>query len=536
MHRINQKKLRRVQQGSALILVVAGIMTVVGLGFFALRFCRILASHQEQKTAIEAAALAAAHDLSKIVIDDPNLGFVSLSDYAPVGKATMARDNYFLSAQSINSVLGTVRLDMIIADRLNDELMKKLALEDYKNAIAAKDDLVRALRQSIDMGTPFTDIDGNLVDPLADAKTAYEANVIRIVGPKNRLRAGSLKLSLGCVQNLTSNLPIPQPDTYASVSSNEQDNGFYKSCTNVKYDQQDFVFAPVSDSVTLVDFKQFQPNIQTLPYVIPSIVKCEGDEEYNETDQFGKPSQMIVHAVACAQPACLIDSRPAPGALTIQVVGPSVPELKTLFDVFTSPMFANSPTDLLQTPSTGDTPSASLSDLKVAQFDDSHPKVGSIMRLALYNWIKRAGPALNIASLMTAMQNPLTIISGQMFMLEKDQTGNIVVPPQAVQNGVLPVSQNQLLAVSGGAVNSSNHSVYDLILKDYVYQSGRSKGGLHAGEPMPLENLAAPPTVTKNPGLRPTTAVNFPFGPASGAVRQTYQKPASAVDITFRAR
>jgi hypothetical protein len=414
--------------------------------------------------------------------------------------------------------------------------MKKLALADYKNAMTAKDSLTRALRQSIDNGATFTDIDGSVVNPLADAKKEYEANIVRISGPKNRLRPGSLKLTLGCVPGLTSNLRIPQPDSYASVPGDQQDNGFYKSCVNVQYDQKDFVFAPVSDSVTLVDSKQFQTNISSLPYTIPSIVKCEGDEEYNETDQFGKPSQRIIHAVACAQPACLIDSRPAPGALTVQIIGPSVPELKTLVNVFGSPMFSNSPTDLLQTPMAGDNPSATLTDLKVPQFNDTHPRVGSIMTLALYNWIRRAGPSLNIGSLISALQSPLTVNPGQMFLLEKDQTGNLITPPQLVTNGVLPVSQNQLLAVSGGAIRSSNKTVYDLILKDYVYQPGRSNGGLHAGEPMPLINGSTPPTVIANPGLAQVTNVTFPIGPAAGAIRETYQKPASAIDITFRAR
>ncbi|MFX8700516.1 hypothetical protein ABTM56_20650, partial [Acinetobacter baumannii] len=74
-----------------------------------------LATHSESKNAIEAAALAAAADLSRIVVNTPEYGFISLSDAAPIGKSTSASDQYYLPVRSINSIIGTCRLENQLA-------------------------------------------------------------------------------------------------------------------------------------------------------------------------------------------------------------------------------------------------------------------------------------------------------------------------------------------------------------------------------------------------------------------------------------
>src|SRR6266702_2388155 len=79
-HRINR------QRGAILPFVIALLgVVVLGLAFFFLSFDRLLGSSNEQKTSVESASLTIAGDLSKIVIDDPNYGFVGLSDQAPTG-------------------------------------------------------------------------------------------------------------------------------------------------------------------------------------------------------------------------------------------------------------------------------------------------------------------------------------------------------------------------------------------------------------------------------------------------------------------
>src|SRR5579884_2964016 len=105
--------MRAVRRNSGNILafslsIMMGFLVI--LLVFGLQYTRFLGAHMEQRTAIEAAALAAARDLSRIVIEDQYYGFVGLSDRAPTGKATKAGDNWFMPVTGINTLLGTVRL------------------------------------------------------------------------------------------------------------------------------------------------------------------------------------------------------------------------------------------------------------------------------------------------------------------------------------------------------------------------------------------------------------------------------------------
>ncbi|HMP54901.1 MAG TPA: hypothetical protein PKD05_25345, partial [Candidatus Melainabacteria bacterium] len=84
VNRIDKKS--RAPGGNMLILITAAIVGImIGLMIFGLGFVRLLGTSQEQRTAIEAAALAAARDCTRICIPTAEVGWVSLSDYVPNG-------------------------------------------------------------------------------------------------------------------------------------------------------------------------------------------------------------------------------------------------------------------------------------------------------------------------------------------------------------------------------------------------------------------------------------------------------------------
>jgi len=74
------------RNGSAMVMTLAVAL------FFGLAISFSHSVHKgarclpEQRAAIDVASLAAAKDLSKIVVEDPYFGFIALSDYAPSGK------------------------------------------------------------------------------------------------------------------------------------------------------------------------------------------------------------------------------------------------------------------------------------------------------------------------------------------------------------------------------------------------------------------------------------------------------------------
>jgi hypothetical protein len=535
----NSRYYSRKTRGNMLCIVTsvfAGILLVVT--FFSLKFTRVLGSYWEQRTKIEAASLAVAKDLGRIVIEDPYYGFVSLSDYPPTGKATMAVDNYYLPVQSINTILATVRLDMIIADQLNNPLMMQYAERDYQYAIAAKDRLMDELQRVTQPGASGKDLDGNTVTPYEDAVAAYESNSIRLTGEPTVLVPNSLKLTLGYEDGLSTNVHVPQPSDFAYVTDVQQKNGFYRGYVNAPYGEKNFVFAPLDNNISLVDVKKFRTQLNGLPYAFPTVILCQADQRFTEKDS----KTRIVHAAAAARPACLIDKRPCPGALAISFPNGAIPEFGRLVDVFANYQVLKSPTDEIQSPMAGDYPPAPVSDVSLPLISSGHPSFGKVLGVALYDWIRRCGPNLDISALFGAFNQPFDSRVPQAtphtVLLQANRNGTIdCTSMPLLPDTSTPISHKQYRAVAGLAVYSTNKKYYDIFVKDYVFQPGRMQGGIHAGEPLGVDPDKTPPEKGPKKAIDEATYISeFPQGPAGGAVRPTYQQTGLAVEIRFRAR
>lgn len=535
-----QRKYRQ-PRGSILILTVGLLIVITGvLIYFLLDFVQLLGSHQEQMTAIEAAALAAAKDLGQIVIEDPNLGFIALSDYAPNGKATKAQDNYYLPVRSINTLLATVRLDMIIAEALDDNIMRAFAKRDYDFTRAAAVRLAAALNDAVAPSGSGKDKDDNIVRPVEDAIDAYNANQVRIARGKSTLLPSTLELRLGVVEPVETNTRIPQPPQFAEIAADKQSREFYMAFTNIPYKDSPFVFSAVGDAVTLVDGKQFKETPSGLPFFVPSIISCEADQEYVSKDQFGNPSRRVVHAKAWAQAAAAPDKRPAPGAFSVSLPSGSIPDIDSLFLMYTNDMLSKPPADETVTARNNDSPPASLSICTLPILNEARPPIGQLMRLALYDWIKRNGPNLNVQSMLTAFSAKFPYSPApHRILLECDVNGMVTMRSQPISaNYALATSHNQWSAISGLAYKSGVN-VYDLFIKDYVFQAGRQLGGMHAGEPLgpPAVGPAiAGGALSKSLGENSPVSIAFPTGSAGGGERPTYQQSGIAVDLKLEKR
>ncbi len=283
------------------MIVTLAVTLVLGLALFlfGLEYAKELGSFQEQKAAIDVASLAAAKDLSKIVVEDPYFGFIGLSDYAPGGQTqalppvpnppvppptptpsppfsqlgTTAADGFPMPVRGINTILATVRVDMIVADVMGDPTMQNLAQLDYKYAIAAQANLAANLNSIISSGNssagasvvdvngnPPYDANGTVVNPYADAVAAYTSNKVRMAGDQSTLVAGSLNLTLGYVPSVyTSRAPVPQPTTAAQISAAQEAYGYYLPNVPIYYKNNNaMVFSALASDTTLVDTKTFQ--------------------------------------------------------------------------------------------------------------------------------------------------------------------------------------------------------------------------------------------------------------------------------------
>ena len=546
-----------------IILAVAILCSIImAVLFFTFKYTRIIGGYQEQHTAIESAALAAASDLSKIVVLDPYFGYIGLSDSAPSGSATAAQDGFGMPVQGINTILATVRLDMIIADALENTLMQQCARRDYKMAMSASNGLVTALQSAITRTGQGEDENGNVIEPQKDAITAYKSCVQRMNGTRTRLVPGTLTLSLGCIAQATTNIPAPQPGSIAQVPNDLQQNGCYVAYVDQPYKASDgttydFVYAGTTSNTILVDYKKFAQTIPALPYTVPTLILCQADQIFNDVDMQGNTANRTIHAVACAEPASNLDPRPHPGALTISFPNGFISTLQKPLDLFNKVSLAESPCDYFQTPVLGDYPESPLtySQLSLPSVTvPGHPTVVQAETVAFYDWIRRGGFRVNAQALIDMLQTPFdqSYPAGSIHAYEFNKQGNInyVVFQSSIASW--RVSQNQWQAISGLAASDQTNTGqrFDIVIKDSCYQPGtfNNVGGMHGGEPLSnqLPFNSNPPNMISElmdgqkafAGQTSPGTQNFPSPKGSG-LRPTYN-PKSAdqmgqsADIRFR--
>ncbi len=488
-------RMARSVHGNILVLLLAiTFCFCLTIFMFIFNYARVMiGSNHEQKTAIEAAALACAKDLSRIIIEDPNFGFIGLSDSAPVGNATTAKDGYDLQVHGINTILATVRLDLIIARELGDPAMLQLAQNDYRNALLAKQNLINILQASLlpNSATFYSDCFGNLVTPYEDAVASYQANQVRIAGFSQYI-PGSMKLTLGSILGgAQTNTPVPQPAQFANVTSSMQRLGHYLSYTNVPYGGFDFVFAGIGDAITLVDPAKFVVSDQSLPYSIPTIVEAEADQQFT---QLSANTPQIIHSLACAQPASTVDPVPAPGRFSVTFINGAISELSKPADLLNDPQLKTRQATITS-PTGGDYPNGG-GVLITTTWSASSPTASIAQAIggSLYDWLRKAGTKVNVQSVKNMLDTPFLVSSpanaDHTHNYDFTTDGRIAYSlQQHPPSPEMDISENQIYGTAIYSVNAAIPAIYTVTIKDYVHTLGRSLGGRHAGEPLQLESV-----------------------------------------------
>lgn len=535
--------------GSGVVIVIAFAFLLFALAAFILQYGRVLGTNQEQRTAVEAATLAAAGDLSRIVVEDPYFGFISISDAAPVGAGTKAGDNYFTPVRSINTILATIRLDLIIADNFNNGVMKSCCQRDYNLAQSARVRLTNALTAAIAPDGFGTDLNGKPVYPYKDAVAAYQSNLIKMSG-NSQMKPNSLKLTLGWQPHSMTCTPVPAPFSIAALSPNQSDGTYYCANVNIPYDDYSFVFASTDTAIDLVDNNAFSSDLAAVGQLIPGAVRCEADQTLRSQDPVeGNTRLLTVHCAAAATFGSEAERQPAAGALALDCPAGTCFSETTLLALISDKQLTSAPTDYVLTAVNEDSPPGQLCPTVVPAIPprgglaQSKPPFGAFLALGFYDWMRCAGPVLNVSTLATALNTPLDQSqSAHTDYFQIDSAGNVQHFTTALSSSVTrPISQNQLYAVSGlsmPASGSSSPSMCDVFLKDNVYQPGRVQGGEHAGQPLPLP--VPPCTNIPLPNLQLSEyqpAGSYPRGPSQGGIRPTYtSNEAVAVDILIRPR
>jgi hypothetical protein len=204
------------QLGNVGVRMVACVTVIVVLVvFFAVNYLRLVSMEQDTHTAVEAACLQAAKDLSAIVIDGP-IGRISLVDDLPVKRPYIPSRNIYSGVtpksspkaeevrqiKSINTLMAEIRLRALIANQpeiVNTTMTYRANAELHlaRNSInALKYRMVNTLANRM----PVYDKNGREISIHNNVVTAYNNNQQKLGRIYCRLE--NLTFQLGTISSL----------------------------------------------------------------------------------------------------------------------------------------------------------------------------------------------------------------------------------------------------------------------------------------------------------------------------------------------
>jgi hypothetical protein len=465
------------------------------------------------QTVVEAAGLVAANDLSRIVINDPNFGYVSLSNYPPIGKATCAQDGEPLPVLGINTLVGTVRQNTIIAHELDNKTMIVLAETDKTKLESTIQDLNATItaalskdgkdnqdgqshndsvdnndnidnsgsianngsKNGINGQKGWTDIQGEKIQPAKDVTAFLQANL-----PKN-IRLQSVTLTNGWLSDGgESTIAVPQPVRLAQVKPQQIKGGKYKAFVDVPVGSRSFTFAGLGPSSSLVSSATFN---EADGKHICSVVKidCTFDRETigQSLAPFGVKACTTLQTVACCQPFAMPDVGPT-GAMTLRFSGGPVPGMQNWHDFLGGAFHDNQIT--AYNAIGGDYPVDHQSQM-IASEPLLPPNTSQQFAEHLYYWLRNGHVRPRIDAVLDMMNESFRSAPAQIYAYEFAKEGAIsrrIIARDPFPIGVTSDAQNQTVvdtSIQGGMTPI-------IIFRDDVKTLGTTHGGRHAGQPL----------------------------------------------------
>jgi len=276
---------RRSASGNMLIMTIFAFVVLIAVSIVVLNLTQGMSSQKVAQNACDAAALQAAKDLQRIVIDGKN-GKVALVDDSPPG------DNSGLKPiKGVNTLLGRLRYHALIAYQLNNSGMQTMVqkeLQDVGSDIAQlKETLTNAAN-----GQACKDKNGNLINVRQNAQEIYDRNISRVtIGQRE-----DINIQIGTFNaNGVSNIPVPTPVNMALVpdAKTEMHKGklHYKAHTPIKtpgLPDDSIQFGLVQDEPRLIDNTSFDSGNNTLS---PDAVQVVASQKLRALAQPNNPEK-----------------------------------------------------------------------------------------------------------------------------------------------------------------------------------------------------------------------------------------------------
>lgn len=479
----------RSTQGNIYVLYVALVAIMVGAFYIAA--CYSLAAIQDIKikNALEAASLACANDISSIVVNDPYWGYVALTDHPPIGEDTLAEDNEPLPVTGINTIIGTVRQELILANQIGTNEAIEFAMEDVAAARQTQRRLEEEIREALlSPESQAKDFNGRLVQPLKKALAIYKKNT-KDLESLSGFKLDKLEAQLGYIDNGSStNCPLPDDSNLAKTTEQSGNNGNFNAFVDHPYNDQSFYFAGLGSQTALVDNKLFRHGDGEH---MCSIVKLSVELSK------ASPEKTIKYANACAQPFYNED-KTKPPIMALYFPHGLPANLNTVRDLLTSRSLENKIPQL--TAVGGDYPTDTNSRLMPSK-DNPNVTVKQAFTRGYLDWVRAAHCKLKISSLVRNLDTRLNLSTNnyneqdtsnasgispsRTYLYGVSKEGELVVLKPAktpFRNQI--THDSQLYALAFNAINANQFN-WTFKERNQVRYLGTINGGKHAGQPMP---------------------------------------------------
>lgn len=475
-----EPKLKRARGNTLVVIVLATCFIVIPSLVLMSAFGIAFVDQAKIQHAVQAAGLLAANDVSRIVINDDNFGYVSLSNYPPIGKGTIAADGEPLPVTSINSLVAGVRHNSILANELGNDTMRRLARSDRDALDSTIETINRMLRASLSDNNPdrrWVDLNGETVQPLSDVKRFLAANL------PSYAKVEKVELKNGWLANGGRTIiDAPHPDNLAQLPLNASQQGKYKAFLNVPVGSTPFQFAGVGSSSSLVESDEFRDADEKH---ISSIIRLECvvtiDNPSHPMRLLGRNEATKLNAIVCCEPFSLQGSGPA-GVMTVKFSGKPVPGLQSWNDFLSHDSFIDRKV-VEYGAIGGDYPTDRGAQLHAVSLDTTTAGTSDQFAEHLYYWLRSAHGKMDMNSVIAMVNAPFEKIPNAVYAYEFGQDGN--VSRRVISKDPFPVgvtAESQVSTVSDTQTRSGQSPI--IIFRDNVKHLGTANGGKHAGQPL----------------------------------------------------
>ncbi|GEM_PF-4753723 len=482
----------RNRRGSLLVVIM---LTLIGVAIFFLGVIDLsvgLTKANRKHYEVEAAALAAAQELSRLVIEDPYFGYIGLGDLAPTGSLA-AQDGEPLPVSSINTLMSAARNRLVIASELDNPTLVKLSLQDLKQAKRAARDLETALTEALKPSQK-----GKLKDRNGESIDVYGA-AAKVLSQEVQ---NSFTLELGYLEGSGSTVSqAPKNFALAKINPNELDKGIYRPDKNYAYLNENIYFAAVGRQCALVpsqNFRRIDGNH------IASIVRVTSKARIGLIAREELSGQ--VKLSACAQPQAL-GQKTIPGSFLLDLPQGKINGINTLAALLHSQV-ATSREVPFMIPRNGDFPSNGAKS-RISDSTESLPSQNSqtetlsaplseLIATAFHDWLRTGADNLDIDSVLQAVrcqefQPSLFALSSpdsaRFVRFDLDNQGTVRVNRTATcPFNSTRVHENQLYCFASASLKSAG-GLCSISLTDQVNKLGRLNGGRHGGQPIAPETI-----------------------------------------------